>query len=193
MWHSTLAPFAVVTDLAAGAKLLRRRRYGVIEVADERLLRICLRPLPKLGSWLETKLEGQLRHRRGRGNYCRLYYNQPWSASGFLAVTYAFSTQGATLATVRGALLVLDEIARLKQSDALVCDVANARISERLLARWGWSPLAPRRWQRNYIKRFYGVYPPPDPGLSRLLGTSDALGRTAESGVMPAAGTMGCI
>ena len=178
MWHSALSPFVVVTDLAAGAELLRRRRYGVIEVADERLLRVCLRPLPKLGSWLETKLQGQWQHRRQRGNYCRLYYNQPRSASRFLALTYVVSTRGATLATFRGALSVLDEIARLKQSDALVCDVANARISDRLLSRWGWSPLAARRWQRHYIKRFYGVYPPPDSGLARLLGNSAALGRT---------------
>jgi hypothetical protein len=56
---------------------------------------------------------------------------------------------------------VLDEIARLKRSDALLCDVSNWRISERLMARFGWEPHCPSRWHRHYIKRFYGEYPPP--------------------------------
>ena len=33
-------------------------------------------------------------------------------------------------------------IARLKGSDAILCDASNLRISDRLLARWGWTPHA---------------------------------------------------
>ena len=58
----------------------------------------------------------------------------------FLLLDYAISTRGTTLATIRGALCVLDELARLKRSDAILCDVATMRISDRLLARWGWAP-----------------------------------------------------
>jgi hypothetical protein len=36
------------------------------------------------------------------------------------------------------------------------------RLSDRLMARLGWEPLAPRRWHRNFIRRFYGVYPSSD-------------------------------
>ena len=54
---------------------------------------------------------------------------------------------------------VLDEVAWLKRTDALLCDVWNERISPRLLARWGWEPHKPQPWHRNYIKRFYGTYP----------------------------------
>jgi len=35
---------------------------------------------------------------------------------------------------------VLDEIARIKGADALLCEVANFRISDRLMTRWGWTP-----------------------------------------------------
>jgi hypothetical protein len=27
------------------------------------------------------------------------------------------------------------------------------------LARFGWEPHKPQRWHRNFIRRFYGVYP----------------------------------
>ncbi len=90
----------------------------------------------------------------------------------YLAVTYVVSGRGTTLATIRATLLVLDEIARLRRVDALLCDVGNARISDRLLNRWGWSPLLPPRRRRQFIKRFYGEYAPPDPVLEELLGNS---------------------
>ena len=64
------------------------------------------------------------------------------------------------MATLRLGLAVLDEIARLKQSDALLCQVSNWRISAELLGRAGWVRHCPSRWHRHYIKRFYGVYPP---------------------------------
>jgi len=55
---------------------------------------------------------------------------------------------------------ILDEIARLKQSDALLCDAISERITTRLLSREGWEPHCPSLFHRHYIKRFYGVYPP---------------------------------
>jgi hypothetical protein len=58
-------------------------------------------------------------------------------------------------------LIVLDEIARLKGSDAIVAEVRNLRISNRLLHRWGWESHLPTSRRRHYIKRFYGSYPDP--------------------------------
>ena len=63
------------------------------------------------------------------------------------------------MATVHAALAALDEIARIKQTDALLADVLNFRLSAPLLARYGWVPHKPNRWHRHYIKRFYGEYP----------------------------------
>jgi hypothetical protein len=53
----------------------------------------------------------------------------------------------------------LDRVAELKRIDAIVCDASNIRLSDRLMARLGWEPHKPQRWHRNYIRRFYGVYP----------------------------------
>jgi hypothetical protein len=149
-----------VTDLAAGAEVLRRRAYGVIEVAGGHFRRVSLRPFPKMISAPEILLLGGWYHRHRPGDRCLLYYNQPWRFPQFLALKYIVSARGTTMRTFTRALAVLDEIARLKRSDALLCDVGNWRISTRLIARWGWEPHCPSRWHRHYIKRFYGEYPP---------------------------------
>ncbi len=144
--------FEKVTDLTAGAEALRRRRYGVIEVTGDQLVHIRLRPFPKF-VWLHEPFWGDWYHRHAAANRCRLYYNQPRGFSDFLALKYVLSSRGATLATLRKALDVLDQVAQIKGSCAILCDAANFRISPRLLARESWEPNKPTRWHRNYIKR----------------------------------------
>ncbi|MEX2112044.1 MAG: hypothetical protein WD845_02605 [Pirellulales bacterium] len=140
---------------------LRRGRYGVIEVVDGRLAAIHLRWCPKIVSALEIEWLGRRRHDSVPGDRCRLFYNQPRRHSNYLALAYVVSHCDCTFATICRAAQTLDEVARVKQSDAILCDVWNLRISQRLLARWGYQPHNPRRWHRHYIKRFYGTYPPP--------------------------------
>jgi hypothetical protein len=169
--------FDIVTDFHAGAETLRRRRYGVIETADGELRRVRLRPWPKLVSLPEIRLADWWTHGRkvagtlrvpsangtrsvpATNDSCWLYYNQPWQFPNFLSVVYVISTAGTSYRTFHRAVATLDEIARIKRTDALLCDLSNQRISDRLMRRWGWEPHAPRRGHRNYIKRFYGEYP----------------------------------
>lgn len=157
--------FPQVAALDEDVALLRRRRYGMIEVVDHRLARIVLRPWPRLVSLPEIHGWGRWQHQHQPGNRCRLFYNQPRGHSNFLALKYVHSTRDATLRTFRLSLRVLDEIARIKRTDAIVAEVANLRISARLLERWGWSPHLGHSARRHYIKRFYGQYPPAEPGL----------------------------
>jgi len=153
--------FETVTHLSEGADVLRRRRYGVIEVAAGRFRRVRLRPFPKIITAPEILLFGGRYHDRRSGDRFFLYYNQPLRFPNFLALKYVVSARNTRMATLRRALDVLDEIARLKGSDAILCDVGNWRITTRLLSRWGWQPHCPSRWHRHYVKRFYGRYPPP--------------------------------
>ena len=146
---------------AADRDRLRLGRYGVIEIRDRQLWAIHLRRWPKIISALEADWLGRRYHETRPGDRCLLYYNQPRRFSNFLALKFVVSHSDCTLATFRRSLVVLDEVARVKRSDAILCDVWNLRISERLLARWGWEPHKPQPWHRNYIKRFYGVYPEP--------------------------------
>ncbi len=170
--------FQTITDLGTGAELLRQRRYGVIEVADGCLRGVRLRPFPKIVSAPEIMLLGGWYHRHRTCDRILIYYNQPWQFPNFLVLQYALSGRRTSLATLCRGLAVLDEIARLKRSDALLCDVGNWRISTKLLARVGWVPHCPARWHRHYIKRFYGVYP--GKGELGSMGATAGLSSSAE-------------
>ena len=135
------------------------RRYGIVETSGGALRAVHLRPWPKLASLPEFVPLGSRYHCRGSADCCLLYYNQPRRMPNFLALKYIVSTNGTTYKTFRAALTALDAIAELKRIDAVVCDAANVRLSDRLMARLGWEPHKPERWHRNYIRRFYGVYP----------------------------------
>lgn len=138
---------------------LRAWRYGVIETVGGELAAVYLRAWPKLASLPELWPQGLRYHAKGKANRCLLYYNQPRRMPNFLALRYVVSTEGTSYRTFRAALLALDAIAEAKQIDAIVCDAANMRLSDRLMARLGWEPHKPQRWHRNFIRRFYGVYP----------------------------------
>ena len=152
-------PVETILDLENGRERIRARRYGVIETAGGALQSVHLRPLPKLVSLPEFVPLGPRYHCRGSADRCLLYYNQPRRMPNFLALKYVVSTSGTSYRTFRAALVVLDAIAELKHIDAIVCDAANIRLSDRLMVRLGWEPHKPERWHRNYIRRFYGVYP----------------------------------
>jgi hypothetical protein len=151
--------FKTIVDFDAGLAAIRARRYGVIETAAGKLVAVHLRPWPKLVSLPELWPLGSRYHCGGTADRCLLYYNQPRRMSNFLALKYVVSTHGTSYRTFRAGLIVLDAIAALKQIDAIVCDAANIRLSDRLMARLGWEPHKPERWHRNFIRRFYGQYP----------------------------------
>ena len=143
----------------AALPMIRTGRYGVIETAAGKLLTIHLRCWPKVLSLPELWPVGNDYHAGGTSDRCWLYYNQPRSCPSFLALKYVVSSRGTRVSTALAAAIVLDAIAEAKQADAIVCDAANSRLSDRFLARQGWEPHKPQRWHRNFIKRFYGEYP----------------------------------
>jgi hypothetical protein len=151
-------PCETILDFDADRERIRARRYGVIETVGGRLRAIRLRPWPKLVALPELWPLGPRYHAGGEADRCLLFYNQPRRMPNFLALKYIVSTAGTSYATFRAALVVLDAVAELKCIDAIVCDAANMRLSDRLMARLGWEPHKPQRWHRNFIRRFYGVY-----------------------------------
>lgn len=154
MWRTQ-----TIHDLETSRALLKRRGHGVIETVGGELQAVYLRPWPKLVSVTEFWPLGTRYHARGEADRCLLYYNQPRRMPNYLALKYVVSTAGTSYRTFRAALTVLDAIAELKGIDAIVCDAANVRLSDRFMARMGWEPHMPQRWHRNFIRRFYGMYP----------------------------------
>lgn len=143
----------------ADREALLRGRYGVIETGGGELVAIHLRSWPKIVSVVDAEWFGRRTHDTRPGDRCLWFYNQPRRHSNYLALVYAVSHRDCTFASFRKAAETLDRVAAVKQSDAILCDAWNLRISDRLFRRWGWEPHKPQRWHRNYIKRFYGVYP----------------------------------
>ena len=152
--------FQTITDLVSVAETLKRRPYGVIEIVDGSFSQVRLRPFPKLVSVPDILLFGNGYHGRTQGDRFWLYYNQPLRHRNFLVLKYVVSARETSFGSLAKALDVLDYIAKLKRSDALLCDAFNWRISDKIFGRWGWEKHCPSRWHRHYIKRFYGTYPP---------------------------------
>jgi hypothetical protein len=148
-----------ISDFDSSRERICARRYGVIETVGGRFASISLRPWPKLVALPEIVPLDPRYHASGAADRCLLYYNQPLRLPNYLALKYIVSTVGTSYATFRCALKVLDAIAALKRIDAIVCDAANVRLSDRLMQRLGWEPHKPQPWHRNYIRRFYGEYP----------------------------------
>jgi hypothetical protein len=154
-----MALFATVHDLEKDADIIRSRAYGMIEVADGKFQHIRLRPWPKLISTMEINWTAGLKSRRIEKDVCRCYYNQPFFHRNFLTLMYIQSSLATTRNTLVTTLNVLDTVARIKQSNALLTEVSNKRVSDRAMIRWGWERHLLTSKRRHFIKRFYGTYP----------------------------------
>lgn len=173
--------FSSVTNLTLDSETLRQRRYGVIEVIDGQFHQVLLRPWPKILVGPEVVWFGKWLHQWRHGDRLLLYYNQPRRYSNFLALVFALSNRETSMRTVRVGLEALEEIARLKKSDAMLCDLSNWRISQRFMQRWGWVSHCPTSWwHRHFIKRFYGNYPPRPAWLAPAESRHDPADRRQE-------------
>lgn len=159
MWLTQTLPCNKHDQWLAALPAIQAGRYGVIETAAGQLQAIHLRPFPKLLAWPDFWPVHSRYHVGGDADRCLLYYNQPRSCPNYLALRYVVTTMGTCYSTVRAAIATLDAIAAEKRIDAILCDVAHSRISDRSLLRHGWEKHKPQRWHRNFIKRFYGTYP----------------------------------
>jgi hypothetical protein len=144
---------APVTDLTAGAEALRRWRCGAIDVERGEVAAVRRRLWPKRVSRWGSQVMGERVHRRQTGDFCRLYYHEPLCTPDFIVLSYVVSHRDTSFATFRRAVFALEQIANLRDAYALVCDATNERISDRLLARWGWEQHAYEQFGRNFIKR----------------------------------------
>lgn len=149
---------APVTDLYEQSSAVAGWRAGRIVAAQGRLLAVERRWLPYRASHL--RIAWEKRRRPTRRITCELTYHCPIGNPEFLVVGFIRSHRLATLATFYCATLALDEIARMKGSKAIVAEVTNGRLTDRLFERWGWERHCNKWHGRHFIKRFYEGYPP---------------------------------
>lgn len=152
--------FDTIYDIEQNHALIRARAYGVIETREEKFASLKFRPWPKLGSIVEAVWAGGWGKSRLQSNRCLLYFSQPVFHRNFLTLNYVVTNWKTSMKTLVLGLSILDQIAQIKKSDALVCEVTNSRISNRVMRRYGWEEQGIHARRRHWIKRFYGNYPP---------------------------------
>lgn len=156
-----------VRNIAQQSELLVTRRAGRIVIDGGHLTAVHGRWWPYIGNHLRCAWDQRFRF--AKQDRCEIFYHAPQGLSQFITISYAHSGAGTSLSSIFAGALVLDEIARLRRSVAIVCCVTNDRISDRLLERWGWVQHCLDQPGRHFIKRFYGNYPPiPDQWRQRL-------------------------
>ena len=154
-----------VSDPTRGENEIRAWRCGRILMRAGKLVEIQRRLV--CGNVSVAEVWWQAKFGRRDDDCCWLDYHQPFGMPGFLTLDYIRTGTLASYRTFIGACHVLDEIARIRSSSAIVAHVTNRNISDRLLARHGWERHA-EHWQgRHWIRRFYNGYPPSR--LSRYL------------------------
>ncbi len=139
------------TTIDGNEKQIRAWSYGELEISDGKLIRIRPRWWPKVGSEWESIQDSYIRTLPD--DLLRTYYAFPWRTPGFLSVLYACSGPNTQYKTLLRAVLVMDEIAHLRNAKAIVCQTVTARASERLMNRWGYVRHAASLGDNHYIKR----------------------------------------
>ena len=125
--------------------------------------------------WLQAKFG------RRDDDCCWLDYHQPLGMPSFLTLDYIRTGTLASYKTLIGACQILDEIARIRSTAAVVAHVTNRNISDRLLLRNGWERHMERWKGRHWIRRYYDGYP--TSRINRLLDTaSDPAGIVDSTG-----------
>ena len=140
-----------VASIEGNIDRVRKWNYAELELSDGKLLGIYPRWWPRLASQWESFQDGYIRNLPV--DFCRVYYAFPRRAPGFMSVLYARSGPKTQYKTLYRAVVVMDEIARLRNTDAIVCQTISPRASERLMNRWGYVRHAFAVGENHYIKR----------------------------------------
>ena len=159
-----------ITSLSEAEQRLEHWRCGRIVTANGRLRCIQQRWVGYRASvW---RVAWEKRFRPQAAVECELFFHHKLLSPDFLVLGYARSHPRASLASLYCASLVLDEVARIKRCHAIVTELSNDRLSDRLLLRWGWERHCLSWSGRHFIKRFYGEYPEIPPLWRERLSSS---------------------
>ncbi len=84
---------------------------------------------------------------------CRFYFAFPRRAPGFMSLLYVHAGEKTYYQTFHRGIAAIESVARLHRSHAIVCQVTNDRLTERLMERWGYERHAPQLGENHFIRR----------------------------------------
>lgn len=146
-----------VSDPRNNEDKIRRWRSGRIVMQAGKLVEIQQRFFSGTVSVAEVWLQAKFGRRAE--DRCWLDYHQPRGMPSFLTLDYIRTGTMASYNTFISAFQILDEIARIRATAAIVTHVTNRHISNRLLMRHGWERHMECWKGRHCIRRYYGSYP----------------------------------
>ena len=141
-----------VQSLQGNELRVRTWSFGEIELSHGQLVRIRPRWWPRFGSQWESFQDSYVRTLPE--DFLRAYYAFPWRAPGYMTVLYAQSGPRTQYKTLHRAVEAMNEIASLRDTQAIVCQLVNQRGTERLMNRWGYVRHAASLGDNHFIKRF---------------------------------------
>jgi hypothetical protein len=124
---------------------------GEIVAGHGELVRVRPRRWLRRGSRLEVWIDG--RWPRLPVDHCQLYFGRPRVARQYMVLSYGRCGQGTRLRTVHVALGVLEQIAGEQGLSGMLLEASTTRLSDSILARYGWQRHARSLRGRHYIKR----------------------------------------
>lgn len=128
-------------------------RGGRIQVRDEvHLLFRSQRPRWPVTIW-HVALARLWTHARRRGDLCTLDFQRLSGDFEFLVIQLMTSHRNTTMRSVRNTLKMAELVAEHQGAHAVVFQAKNTRLTDRLLARYGYRRHAPQLRGRHFIKR----------------------------------------
>lgn len=155
MWDPSTWWLPSVASIDHHASEISRWRYGTVLLRNGKLIAIQARWWPRWGTVFGAMMDRVVRTLPE--DECRFYFAFPRSAPGFMSLLYVHAGEKTTYQTFHQGIASIEAIARLRRSHAIVCQVTNDRLSERMMNRWGYVKHAPHLGPDHYICRLQSV------------------------------------
>jgi hypothetical protein len=140
-----------VTALAGNEERVSKWRYGEVVLRNGRVVSIQARWWPRWGTVWGAMVDRVVRSLPE--DECRFYYSFPRSAPGYMSLLYVHAGEKTYYQTFHQGIEAMDAIAGLRKARAIVCQVTNDRLNDRMMTRWGYVKHAENLGDNHYIRR----------------------------------------
>jgi len=140
-----------VTTLAGNEERVSKWRYGEVVLRNGRAVSIQARWWPRWGTVWGAMVDRVVRSLPE--DECRFYYSFPRSAPGYMSLLYVHAGEKTYYRTFHQGIVAIDAIAGLHKARAIVCQVTNDRLNDRMMTRWGYVKHAENLGDNHYIRR----------------------------------------
>jgi len=126
-------------------------RYGEVVLRNGQITAVQARWWPRWGTVWGAMMDRVVRTLPE--DECRFYYSFPIGSPGYMSLLYVHAGERTSYRTFHQGIVAMDTIAGLRASRAIVCQVTNDRLTDRMMYRWGYVKHAENLGPSHYIRR----------------------------------------